>query len=111
MRLRKRSGEKLKHGISRSNLFEFLFVSFAAATAETGEGGLPHVVIDFGRIFNELGESRRPKITVANRVGPIEAGRFVMNVPATILNVSSQDISLLIGSSWNRVGKFEGLKS
>jgi hypothetical protein len=64
--------------------------------AERGLRGLPALIVDFGRLLNEIYKTHRPKIVVANRTFPIEVGRFSMLIPSSAFNVSAGEWTLLI---------------
>jgi hypothetical protein len=92
----KREGGKLKRSATRLNLFEFILLNCSFATAESGPDGLPQIMVDFGRMLNELSETRKPKITVANRNLPIEAARYFLTVPLATLEIPPPDSALLV---------------
>lgn len=95
LRRSKQAGAVVKNQVSRANLFEFMFVTFSSASANSGRDG-PLIMIDFGRMFEDLRESKRPKITIANRTTPIEAGQYVWSMPAALIPLPVSDRELLV---------------
>jgi len=74
--------------LSRENIFEYVFLRSTSVAAESQQGKLPNLIIDFGKMFNEMAETRKPKIVVANRVAPIEPGRYLLVVPMDELDLT-----------------------
>ena len=95
LRRSRQAGAVARSRVSRANLFEFMFVTFSNVSATTGRDG-PLLIIDFGRMFEDLRESRKPKITIANRTTPIEAGQFVWSMPAALIPLPVSDRELLL---------------
>jgi hypothetical protein len=96
-RLRKlRTGDMPKLRLSRENIFEFVFLRSCSVAAELGPSREPRIIVDFGRMFNEVHEYRRPKITITNRVLPIELNKFVLTVSATDLPLSDAEVKMLV---------------
>jgi hypothetical protein len=96
LRAVKRGGGRLKTAATRENFFEFVIMNCCNATAQSGPDGLPMLAVDFGRMLNEIFETRRPKIVVANRTFPIDVGRFTLDIPANVFGVERSDWSLLV---------------
>jgi hypothetical protein len=96
LRAVKRSSGRLKAAATRANLFEFLIMNCCNATAQSGPDGRAMLVIDFGRVLNEIFETRRPKIVISNRTFPIDVGRFTLDIPSSALGVEPSDWSLLV---------------
>jgi hypothetical protein len=65
-------------------------------TAQNGPDGRPLLVVDFGRVLNEIFETRRPKIVVSNRTFPIDVGRFTLEIPASMFDVEASEWSVLV---------------
>jgi hypothetical protein len=95
LRRSRQAGAVARNRVSRSNLFEYMLITFSNVSAASGRDG-PLILIDFGRMFEDISESRRPKITVANRVTPIEAGQFVLSMPVALLKLAQADRELLV---------------
>ncbi|MGY4234202.1 hypothetical protein ACVWZ4_001201 [Bradyrhizobium sp. USDA 4472] len=91
----KKGAGRLRIAVTRANFFEFLIVNCCRATAENGPDGLPQLFVDFGRMLNEIYETHRPKIMVANRTFPIE-GRFTLEIAANTFDVTAADWALLV---------------
>jgi hypothetical protein len=95
LRRSRQAGAVARNKVSRANLFEFMLVTFSNASATTGRDG-PLIIIDFGRMFEDLRESRKPKITIANRTTSVEAGQFVWSMPAALIPLPPSDRELLL---------------
>lgn len=91
----RQEGAVARNMVTRSKLFEFALISFSSASANVGSDG-PSILIDFGRMLEDLAESRKPKITVTNRAMPIATGQFVLSVPVSSFAISQQDRDLLV---------------
>ena len=96
LRAVKRTSARLRTAATRANFFEFLVLNCCNATAQNGPDGRPMLVVDFGRVLNEIFETRRPKIVVSNRTFPIDVGRFTLDIPASAFAVEPSDWSLLV---------------
>jgi hypothetical protein len=94
LRRSRQAGAVVRNIVRREHLFEFSLISFSAI-AMAGRDG-PALLVDFGRIYNDVKEARRPKITVANRSEPVEAGRFTFATPIALLDLPQQDRELLV---------------
>ncbi|MCP1999006.1 NACHT domain-containing protein [Nitrobacter winogradskyi] len=92
----KRAGGELRSAVRRANFSEFLIINCCRATAHNGPDGTPQLLVDFGRILNEIYETRRPKIVVANRTFPLDVGRFAIELPFMEFSMTPADWSLLI---------------
>ncbi|WGD50370.1 hypothetical protein QA641_32970 [Bradyrhizobium sp. CB1650] len=57
---------------------------------------VPQLYVDFGRMLNEIYETHRPKIIVANRTFPVDIGRFTLEIPASAFDVTTADWVLLV---------------
>ena len=80
---------------SRQNIFEYVFLRTARVGAELGQGGVPALVVDFGRIFLELAELRKPKITVLSRP-PTTVGSFLHPISMNDVGLSNVRDQLLL---------------
>lgn len=90
------TGDMPKLRLSRENMFEFVFLRSCSVAAELGPNREPRIIIDFGRMFNEMHEYRRPKITITNRVLPIELNKFTLTVSTTELPLSESEVKTLV---------------
>lgn len=83
--------------LSRENMFEFVFLRSTRVAAELGPSGLPTLLVDFGMIFSDLFETRKPNIVVSNRTGRVDPGQYVFPISAEELNnLETQERSMLL---------------
>lgn len=83
---------------SRKNIFEYVFLRTTRVAAELGPSGVPTLLIDFGRIFSELAELRKPKITVISRPLNVTAGNFVYSISINEVGLSAVRDRLLLAN-------------
>jgi len=95
LRKSRQEGYIARTRVRRTNLFEYALVSFSSASIG-GEREAASISIDFGRMFEDLSETRKPKITVANRGLPIAAGQFLYSLPVKTLALSPNDRDLFV---------------
>jgi hypothetical protein len=56
-----------KFGFTRNNIFDWAFLRSARPAAELGENRTQMMVVDFNRMFNEVYELRKPRISLTGR--------------------------------------------
>jgi len=81
---------------SRENIFEYVFLRGTRIGAEQAADGSPIALIDFGRIFSDLTESRKPRLCVANRVDLPESARYIVPMRFSELRFSGHDNEIML---------------
>jgi hypothetical protein len=81
---------------ARENLLEYGMLRYSNVAAELGQDGMPRLLVDFGRLYNELAEVRKPKITVSNRKEAVLPNVYVYSISVAALPLSTADQRLLV---------------
>jgi hypothetical protein len=80
---------------ARENLLEYGLLRYSNVAAELGQDGMPRLLVDFGRLHNELAEVRKPKITISNRKEAVLPNVYVYSISVAELPLSTADQRLL----------------
>ena len=80
---------------ARENLLEYGLLRYSNVAAELGLDGMPRLLVDFGRLYNELAEVRKPKITISNRKEAVLPNVYIYAISVAELPLSAADQRLL----------------
>lgn len=80
---------------ARENLLAYGLLRYSNVAAELGQDGMPKLLVDFGRLYNELAEVRKPKITISNRKEAVLPNIYVYSISVAELPLSTADQRLL----------------
>jgi hypothetical protein len=81
---------------ARENLLEYGLLRYTNVAAELAPDRLPRLLVDFGRLYNELAEVRKPKITISNRKEAVLPNVYVYSISVAELPLSTADQRLLV---------------